>query len=587
LRGPRDSTAQASITDIEDTQRRQTMPPTSPRHVRTAVALSAAFAAAGAQAVGLDLGESDWSVRFDNSIKAGLMARTENADPALVDSFRLLVPGVPASAFPQALNFNAGNDNFRKRGIVSKRLDLLSEFDVVYKKEHGLRISAAAWYDAAYHGTTDAAEPANGQQPFNEFPDRTRDLAGRKAEVLDAFVFGSLDMGEGRKLTGRLGRHALQYGESLFFGDNGIARAQGPMDIFKLLSSPNAQFKEILRPVPQLSATLQLSPDVSLGAYVQFRWEADRLPPAGSYFSTANIPWGSQQSESVGIPGVGNFLLTPGGDREAKDSGQFGMQLKWRLDETDLGFYAARYHDKGGQLYGQLNPLGTPGPGGMLPGSWYYVFPEAVKVLGASASHSLGDFNFSAEASVREDMPLRSTNMLYGFFPGQPEPHHATGRTAHLNLSTLATFGPSFLARESSLVAEIAWNRVLHKDDPHGELDKGRTRDATALQMIYTPSYRQVLPGLDLGVPIGLRYTLDGHSSVTVWDAQDAGSANVGLEGSYLGVWQFALTYSHFIGKAVPFVDFRPVAAGGSPIYSQGNPLADRHFVAFNLRRTF
>ena len=563
------------------------MTPTSPRHVRTAVALAAAFTAAGAQAVGLDLGESDWSIRFDNTVKAGLMARTTNADPALVDSFRLLVPGVPASAFPQALNFNAGNDNFRKRGIVSKRLDLLSEFDAVYKKDYGLRISAAAWYDVAYRGKTDAADTGNGQRPFNELPERTRDLAGRKAELLDAFVFGALDLGEGRKLTGRLGRHALQYGESLFFGDNGIARAQGPIDIFKLLSSPNAQFKEIIRPVPQLSANLQLSAGLSLGGYVQFRWEADRLPPAGSYFSTANIPWGSQQPEVVGIPNVGNFLLTPGGDREAKDTGQFGLQLKWRLGETDLGFYVARYHDKGGQLYGQLNPRGAPGPGGTLPGSWYYVFPEAVKVAGASASRSVGDFNFSVEASVRDNMPLRSTNMLYGFFPGQPEPHYATGRTAHLNLSTLATFGPSFLARESSLVAEIAWNRELRKHDEHGELDKGRTRDATALQLIFTPSYRQVLPGLDLNVPIGLRYTIDGHSSVTVWDARGSGSANVGLEGNYLGVWQFALTYNHFIGKAVPFVDFTSVPAGGSPIYSQGNPLADRHFIAFNLRRTF
>jgi hypothetical protein len=177
--------------------------------------------------------------------------------------------------------------------------------------------------------------------------------------------------------------------------------------------------------------------------------------------------------------------------------------------------------------------------------------------------------------------------MLYGFVPGQPEPHYATGRTAHLNLSTLATFGPSFLARESSLVAEIAWNRVLRKHDEHGELDKGRTRDATALQLIFTPSYRQVLSGLDLSVPLGLRYTVDGHSSVTVWDAKGSGSANVGLEGNYLGVWQFALTYSHFIGKAVPFVDLSAVATGGSPIYSHGNPLADRHFVAFNLRRTF
>jgi hypothetical protein len=554
---------------------------------RIAVALAAVFASAGAHALELDPGDSDWQVRFDNTVKGGLMYRTRQADPALVNSFRLLAPGVPASAFPQALNFNAGDDNFRNRGFVSKRMDLLSEFDAVYRKDFGLRLSAAAWYDAAYQGTSQATDPANGQFPVNEFPRETQDLAGRKAEMLDAFVFGSWNIGEGRNLSLRLGRQSLQYGESLFFGDNGIARAQGPVDILKLLSSPNSQFKEIVRPVPQVSGQLQLSPKVSVGGYVQFGWEADRLPPAGSYFSTSNIIWGSSPPEFASIPGVGNFVLAAGADRKPKDSGQFGFQAKWRLDETDLGFYAARYHDKGGQLYSQLNPAGTPGLGGTLPGNWYFVFPEAIKVYGVSATRSVGDFNFAGEASIRDNMPLRTSNKIFGFFPGQPEPRIATGRTAHLNVSTLATFGPSFIARESSLIAEIAWNRVLHMNDPDGTLDPGRTRDATALQMIFTPTYRQVLAGLDLSVPVGLRYVVDGRSSITQWDARGNGSANIGLEGNYQGVWQFALTYTKFIGKAVPFIDYSPALTGGAPKFGDGNAAADRDFVALTLRRTF
>ena len=562
-------------------------------HLRLrAVAVAAAMAATGAHAIEIDTGNPDLSLRFDNTVKGSLVYRTEKADPALTDSFRQVPTGAPAPApatfsFPQALNFNAGDDNFRNKGFVSKRVDLLSEFDAVYQKKLGLRFSAAAWYDAAYSGKSDATDGFNSQTPTNEFPEQTRRIAGRKAEVLDAFVFGGWDLGEGRKLTTRLGRHALQYGESLFYGDNGIARAQGPIDIFKLLSSPNAQFKEIVRPVPQVSAQLQVSPSVSVGGYYQFRWEEDRLSPAGSYFATANIPWGSQQTESVGIPGVGNFVLAPGADIKPKNSGQFGLQLKLRLEDTDLGFYAARFHDKDGQLYGQLDRTAPPSPFGTQPGTWFYAFPENVKTYGVSASHSVGDFNLAGEASIRDNMPLRSTNMLYGFFPGQPRPQFATGRTAHLNLSTLATFGPSFIARESALVAEIAWNRVLHKDDPDVELDADRTRDATAVQFIFTPTYRQALPGLDLNVPIGLRYTVDGHSSVTAWDSRGAGSFNIGLEGNYLGVWQFTLNYTQFIGKAVPFVDYSPILAGGSAIYGHGNPMADRNNIALSLRRTF
>jgi hypothetical protein len=504
-------------------------------------------------------------------------------------------PPAPATfSFPQALNFNAGDQNFQKKGIVSERADLLSEFDAVWRKDFGLRVSAAAWYDAKLHRATKADnDPTIGQTPYNEFPDHTRKIAGGKAEVLDAFIFGGWRLDNGMKLTTRLGRHALQYGESLFFGDNGIARAQGPVDIDKLLASPNAQFKEIIRPVPQLSAQLQITPDVSVGAYVQFRWEEDRLAPSGSYFSTANVPWGSQQPEFVSIPAgtpiSGNYVLTPGADQKPRNSGQFGLQLKWRLDETDLGFYVARYHDKAGQLYGNLNPAAAPSPFGTLPGEWFYRFPEAIRTAGISATRSLGDFNFAVEGSVRNNMPLWSTNMLYPGGVGAPQPRHATGRTAHLNLSTLATFGPSFIARESSLVAEVAWNRVLSKNDPDHTLDEGRTRDATAMQFIFTPSYRQALPGLDLSVPVGLRYVVDGNSSVTGagWGAKDTGSATLGVEGNYLGVWQFALNYTHYIGKAVPFVDYAPLLTGGHAVFGQGNPLADRNFLALTLRRTF
>jgi len=184
-------------------------------------------------------------------------------------------------------------------------------------------------------------------------------------------------------------------------------------------------------------------------------------------------------------------------------------------------------------------------------------------------------------------MPLRSTNMIYGFFPGQEQPRYATGRTAHANISTLASFGPNFIARESSLVAEVAWNRVLKKNDPDAQLDAGRTRDATAIQAIFTPTYRQALPGLDLSIPIGARYSLSGSSSVTSWDSHGNGSFNVGVQGEYLSTWQFAANYTQYTGKAVPFIDYAPLATGGSAIYGHGNALADRNYVALSLRRTF
>lgn len=544
---------------------------------RLTVIASAALAAAASHAGELETTNPDWSLRFDNTIKATTLYRVHDADPALVDSTRLMVPGVAASAFPQALNFNAGDDNFRNRGLVSKRIDLLSEFDAVYRKDYGLRVSAAAWYDQAYDGTTDATDSHNGQSPYNALAGSTRQLAGHKAELLDAFVFGGWRLGESSKLTARLGQHALVYGETLFFGDNGIARAQGPMDVWKLQSSPNAQFKEIIRPVPQLSGQLQLNQDVMIGAYYQFHFEADRMAPAGSYFSNANNIWGGSPLAEV----VNGAVLLPGAERKPSDRGQFGAQLKWRLEETDLGFYAARYHDKSGVFYSRLNVTSD------APGSWYYVFPDAVTTAGFSATRSLGDTNLSLEASVRHNMPLTSQNIV---FPNvQAEPSYAVGRTAHLNLSWLSTLSPNLLARESALVGEIAWNRALSIHDPNHTLDGLRTRDATALQVIYTLTYRQVLPALDINVPLGLRYVVAGNSSVTglSWGARHSGTATLGVDGTYQGVWQFSVSYNKYLGKAEPFVNYAPLATGGAAVYSSGNPLADRDYVALSLRRTF
>src|SRR5947209_7081553 len=83
-------------------------------------AIHASLIASAAGAFEIESADPDWQLRFDNTVKASTKIRTESADPALKDSFRLLVPNVPQSAFPQALNFNAGDQNFQKRGFVSE-----------------------------------------------------------------------------------------------------------------------------------------------------------------------------------------------------------------------------------------------------------------------------------------------------------------------------------------------------------------------------------------------------------------------------------------------------------------------------------
>lgn len=51
-----------------------------------------------------------------------------------------------------------GDYSFNKGQMVAKRIDLLSEVDIIYKKSFGARVSGTAWYDGAY-GSTSHSNP--------------------------------------------------------------------------------------------------------------------------------------------------------------------------------------------------------------------------------------------------------------------------------------------------------------------------------------------------------------------------------------------------------------------------------------------
>lgn len=548
-----------------------------------ALLAQAALLATNACAFEIDAGNPDLKLRWDNTVRYSAAWRVKGQDAALVSG-------------PDAANFDDGDRNFNK-GLISNRVDILSEFDAVHSSGFGARVSAAGWYDSVYNGSNDnpgfagGAFPNHTSTPYNEFTRTTRRLHGRQAELRDAFVFGKADVG-GMPLTLRLGQHALVWGESLFFASNSVAGAQSAFDISRLAADPTAQAKEFVLPVPQLSGQLQFNPNVSLGAYYQFRFRPNRLPAVGSYFS----------SNDVNVDGAEQLLLgnaaaarTP--DVMAKNSGQGGVQLRWRLDETDLGFYALRFHDKGFQQVTRLAALPGVMPPVILPSSYYLTYNEATTLYGVSASRSFGDANVAVEASIRRNQALSSSHATDlaalggGATDNSGNPGYAVGNTAHLNLSTIWTLPDTPLWREAGLVGEIAWNRLLsctrncsvYDTVTHqGTRDNNATRDAVSLRVVLTPTYRQVMPGLDLDVPVGVGYTPRGSRSSLgpAFPAEGGGDFTIGLNGTYEAVWRINLAYTRFFGTAATFLD-----ANNSFSYQQS--LRDRDFVALTVRRTF
>ncbi|MES2256990.1 MAG: DUF1302 domain-containing protein [Pseudomonadota bacterium] len=533
----------------------------------TVLGISAAVCSSGASAVDIETPNKDLKVRWDNTFKYTGMQRLKN----------------PAAALIADPNQDDADRNFKK-GLVSSRVDWLSEIDVSYDNI-GARLSAAAWYDAVYNRGN------NNDSPFtvnaasagqNDFIGATKKLHGKKAELLDAFVFGKFNVGDMRS-TIRAGKHTLVYGETLFFGANGIAAAQGPVDVIKLLSVPNSQFKELLMPVQQISGQLQLNSSWALGAYYQLEWKATRLPGVGSYFSTLDFLDAGGERIFV-APGAS---FNRAANIEARNGGQGGLQAKFRPPGSDgeYGFYAARYHEKTPQVY--LTPGAGFNPVTGQVGEYRLVYPEGIKTVGASYSTLLGDANVAAELSFRSNMPLVGNAQidLAGTGDNSGKSLYPVGRSAHLNLSTIYGMGQSSLYDNAILTAELGFNRLISVTRNRAALDANTARHAWGLRLVFEPNYYQVLPGLDVAVPIGLGYNPAGNSAVVGafnGGADNGGDLSIGIKGAYLEHIKISLNYSRFLGTAKPTLN----PSKGNQ-FNFGQAMRDRDYISLSLQSSF
>ena len=569
------------------------------------VAAAAATALSSAHAIDIETSDPDLKVRLDLTPKYSTAYRLKNPSAALT---RLDVAGDPGTA-----NEDDGDHNFRK-GQISNRWDLLTEFDVA-APNYGMRVSAAAWRDAAYlrnnaySGTevfvngaptgtvVSTANNLPGQAP-NEFLPATRRLHGQGSEWLDAFVYLKGNIGD---MPGqvRIGKHAVQWGEAVFFGQNGIVNAQGPVDIVKIVSVPDWQFKEVVLPVEQVSGSLQVAEGFTLGAYYQLKWRGSKLPGVGSYFSdqdyvnTGIVDFGPSNpadptSAHIVLPYDKSKDLVP------KNSGQGGVQLRWTPSggNYEVGLYAAQYHEK---------VLAAP-VFDFANGNVHLAYAENVRTAGASVSTTLAGVSWALEGSYRWNAPLTSSPAVVGL-PGGPAscgtkdtPCYAVGETLHANLSALYVGNATPLWQGATVLAEIAYARRMKvTKDAFGGIGGGlagnTTKDAFASRVVFEPQYFQVLPGLDISVPIALGYNFGGRSSAVFkfgnTGTSNAGDYSIGLKGKYQNAWNVSLNYTDYFGTAKTFTETLVPGSGAPRQLTFGQDLRDRGYLSFSLSRTF
>lgn len=540
---------------------------------RPLAAVVLATLGAGASAMDLNPG-GEWQVRWDNTVRysAGYRLKSPAAE---------LITPVSVKA-----NSDDGDRSFG-RGLVSSRADLLSEFDI-QKDGFGLRLSGAAWYDQVYNRSNDddSAISANrASVAYNEFTPLTRDIAGRKAEMLDWFAFGRTEIG-GKALSYRLGQHSLIWGTSMFFGMNGLAKGMAPIDVYKL-NVPGTLAKETTIPVPQLSSTLQLTDDTSLEAYVQFKYRRTRLHPAGSFLSSTDMLGDGAERMFIGTPTANrcgastvpiaqrfsNCYLNFAGVDEGDSRRNYGLALNTRSEtlNADLGFYVISYRET--SLVIQTNTGG---------GSYKLIVPtEPVRSIGMSMAKLIGGANLGLEISLRDGQLLAVKEAVVS----PTDPSYVTGRSAHLNLSWTLLGGKAGFWDGSSLVGEFAANHVMSIEDvrtkvagrfPVGteKVNRDKHESSAGLRLIFTPTWYQVAPGLDLSAPINLGWSLRGFSMIDTsfpfgGSPDRSGELILGLSGVYLNKWNATLSWINYLGKP------------------DRQPLLDRDYLRFSLQTTF
>src|SRR6185437_2269506 len=248
----------------------------------------------------------------------------------------------------------------------------------------------------------------------------------------------------------------------------------------------------------------------------------------------------------------GGRYLSLNSEGSVSAAGQFGAALHVQVRDADLAFYALKYNAK----EPVLNVAFAPSPQNpQAAGTYGLFYAKDITLYGASASAALDDGTVAGEISLRQKAPL----LVFGKNSGGDivAQGYADGDLLHIQASTRQPLGRSALWEAADLSAEIA------ADDVTGtETATPIDRFGLRTRLLFEPHYFQVLPNLDVTLPITLGYNLTGDGFSYYEQIEGTGDFQLGVSALYQSAWKGSLTFTGFIG---------------SPLRQ---PLADRDFLA-------
>jgi hypothetical protein len=276
--------------------------------------------------------------QFDSALSFGTSIATANPDPALHNS---------ANSDDGRLNFASGD-----------------VFSAVFKGTHDLELKhdnlgvflrGTYWYDTALR---------DHDQRFKQVDDNNRKRSAKTAgsQLLDAFGYYLYDI-DGQPGSLRLGKQVVNWGESTFI--QGGLNVINPFNL-AALRRPGSEVKDALVPVNLFYFTQNLTEALSVDGFYQLDWEQTQLDNCGTFFSNNDFLPDGCDGLDVGAKLLGNptavtglapfgvnltregVRIPRGSDQDARNSGQWGVSLRWYVAalDTEFGAYAANYHSR-------------------------------------------------------------------------------------------------------------------------------------------------------------------------------------------------------------------------------------------------
>lgn len=512
---------------------------------------------------------------FDSTITVGTGIRLKNPDCTLI------VAGASGSSAPtgclaptSALG-DQGNLNYGKGDPFTTYLK--GSHELLLKMPEDLTfLGRVNWVrDFSSTSTTGIVSATTPPALTDGLADDARKDLRFKARLLDFWVSKSFQIGDQQGRV-RVGNQVISWGESLFMP--GGINSTNAVDVMRL-SQPGTQLKEAFLPAPIVSVSSGLGHGLNAEAYVQARWNANYLPPTGSYWSVAN-------GMGTGHDAYGLTQAKPG------NGGQWGASLRWQPEGTQLNFgaYAMAYHDKA--------PNFSMNAGG--PGVIGWAFAKDRRLYGLSANLPLGDWAIGTELSYRPKDAVSLNSAVSGcasqngncWVDEKRYQWHLTGLLS-ITPNTAGYVLKALGADTATLMAEAVVIRYPHLKAAYGgdpvsagawgwgqEYDPTAAPQATGTKNSWGYNFDfswtydgTLIPGWQVTPEIFYFQAVKGRTPNAVGLFME-GAKSVNFTLNFVqnpANWQASVNLAHFFG--------------GSRVFDQ--PLRDRDFVGLTVSRNF